>query len=221
MQVIQYLFIFSRLQLVETILYLKACNVLKLFLNLFILTKCLFIHECVQTSQRALFYSFGPIKCWFASIAIHLMLYLYRIQMNGCISTSQSRFLKTKNLNCVREKQVKVKNHQFVFRRHARPTCDSAFDVEAAALRSRCSDFAIMAAARLRPPACHSGAGENGSVQQSEWEGEKAEATPTTVSGAMVERAAARLVQQVRLMIAFFFFLYCCYNCKVQRRSDR
>lgn len=71
-------------------------------------------------------------------------------------------FWKTKNLNCVWEKQP------FCVSRHARPTCDSAFDVEAAALRSRCSDFAIMAAARPRPPACHSGAGENGSVQQSE-----------------------------------------------------
>lgn len=40
--------------------------------------------------------------------------------------------------------------------------------------------------------------------------GESAGATPTTASGATVERATARLVQQVRLMIAFFFFfLYC------------
>lgn len=53
--------------------------------------------------------------------------------------------------------------------------------------------------------------------------GESAGATPTTASGATVERAAARLVQQVRLMIAFFFFLplLLVTIAGVQRRSDR
>lgn len=55
--------------------------------------------------------------------------------------------------------------------------------------------------------------------------GESAGATPTTASGATVERAAARLVQQVRLMIASFFFSssivgYNCRSAKTLRQVD-
>lgn len=116
-------------------------------------------------------------------------------------------FWKTKNLNGVQgETSERGKNHQFVFRdTHGRLVTRPLM------WRLPLSGVGVATSPSWPPP----GPALPPATQELEKmaarskvseRGEKAEATPTAVSGATVERAAARLVLQDRLMIAFFFF---------------